>query len=254
MLALTREVPRSIADGERTHVPRTPIDLARARAEHGRYLAALEELGCEVRPLPEEPDLPDSVFVEDTAIVLDEVAVIARPGADSRRAETSSVAEALSGLRPLVTIAEPATLDGGDVLVLGRRVFVGGSSRTDAAGATALATLVEPFGYTVEVVPLTDCLHLKSAACAVGPDTVLVNPAWVDPSLLAVERVIEVDPREAFAANAVLVRDAVIHPEGFPRTRARLEAAGIRVVSVPAAELARAEGGVTCCSLLLRRS
>ena len=251
MHALAREVPRSISEGERTHVARTPVDLGRAREEHARYLEALEELGCEVVRLPELPDLPDSVFVEDTAVVLDELAILTRPGAPSRRPEVDETAAILAEYRPLARIPEPATLDGGDVLVLGRRIHVGVSSRTDARGVQALRELAAMHGYDVRPVPVHGALHLKSAVSVVGKDHLLVQPAWVDPGEFRDQRLSEVDPREPFAANAVHVNGRVILPEAFPRTRERLERAGVRVVGVPAAELAKAEGGVTCCSLLV---
>jgi len=251
MLAIVREVPHSIADGERTHVGREPIDLERARREHRVYTEALSSLGCEVLSLPEAPELPDSVFVEDAALCLDELAVLTRPGAPSRRPETEAIAPVLERYRMLERIAAPATLDGGDVLTFGRRIYCGLSSRTDERGVAALAELVEPHGYSVEGVALRDCLHLKSAVSVVAEDTLLVQPEWVDPFCFDAPRRVEVDPAESFAANALFVGGSVIHSDAFPRTRERLEQAGIRVLPVPAGELARAEGGVSCCSLLL---
>jgi len=253
MLAIVREVPQSIADGERTHVGREPIDLERARREHRAYTEALANLGCEVLSLPETPELPDSVFVEDAALCLDELAVLTRPGAPSRRAESEALAPILERHRTLRRIAAPATLDGGDVLTFGRRIYCGLSSRTDGRGVAALAELVEPHGYSVEGVVLRDCLHLKSAVSVVAGDTLLVQPEWVDPACFEAPRLVEVDPAESFAANALLVGGSVIHSDAFPRTRGRLEQAGIRVLPVPAGELAKAEGGVSCCSLILAR-
>ena len=162
-------------------MPRTPIDLDRARRQHEGYEAALTSLHCQVCRLPAEPSLPDAVFVEDAAVVIAEVAIAARPGAVSRRPEIASVSRALARYRRVMTIDEPATLDGGDVVRLGRRFFVGLSSRTNEAGVEAFRSLVMPFGYTVTPVPVSGCLHLKSAASAVAADVVLLNPACVDP-------------------------------------------------------------------------
>ena len=243
-------MPRAIEQCELTHLERTPIDYARACAQHDEYEALLRELGCEVIALPEEPDLPDSVFVEDTAVVLPEVAVITRPGAGTRRDETPTIAKALHPFRDLLFVRAPATLDGGDVLVLGNRVFVGQTPRSSAAGITALGELLAPLGYSVEGVPVDGCLHLKSAATAIGEGAVLANPEWVDPAALGAGLVIESDPSEPFGANAVLVGDTLIHPAEFPRTQERLAAAGFTVRPVAAGELAKAEGGVTCCSLV----
>jgi dimethylargininase len=193
--------------------------------------------------------MPDAVFVEDTAIVLDEVAVITRPGATSRQPETASIAMALEPYRELRFIEAPATIDGGDVLRVGKSLFVGMTSRSSAEGIAQLRELVAPFGYTVTGVPVTGCLHLKTAVTQIAPDMLLINPAYVDPLVFDMHS-IEVDPSEPFGGNAVLISDTVIYPSAFPRTRRRMEQAGIRVQTVDASELAKAEGGVTCCSLL----
>ena len=248
--ALTREISPAILRCELTHLERQPIDLASARDEHAQYEAVLRALGCEVERLPAGPDQPDSVFIEDTAVVLDELAVITRPGALSRRAETGAVAEALRRYRPVRSIGAPATLDGGDVLRAGRALYVGVGRRTSAAGAGALRDLCAPFGYDVRLVEYRDCLHLKTAATLVAGDLVLVNPAWVDTAQFAPLRTLDVHPDEPFAANALRIADAVILSDEHERTRGRLEAAGIAVIPVPARELAKAEGGVTCCSLI----
>jgi dimethylargininase len=201
--------------------------------------------------LPAEPDLPDSVFVEDTAVVLDELAVVTRPGAAPRRAEAASIAKVLAEHRPLAAIEAPATLDGGDVLVLGRRVLVGLSSRTNRDGFAQLRSLLAPLGYFVEPVEVRGCLHLKSAVTGVALDTVLLNPKWVDRSLFAAFDRIEIDPAEPYAANGLLIEDALVCPEAFPRTAARLRNRGIRLELLDLSEFAKAEGAVTCCSLIL---
>lgn len=249
--ALVRPLSPSLARCQLTHLPRTPIDVDLARRQHGRYVEVLAELGCAVEWLPAAPELPDAVFVEDAAVVVDEVAVIARPGAVARRAETASVAAALERHRPLVRIEPPGTLDGGDVLRVGRRVFVGRSGRTDRSGFEQLRSLLAPHGYTVEEVALEGCLHLKSAATEVASGTLLVAREWVDTAPFAGLELLDVAPAEPFAANALRVGEAVVLPEAFPRTRRRLEARGIEVRPVPASELAKAEGGVTCCSIVV---
>ena len=251
LVALTRAVPPSIVHCELTHLDRAPIDPTRAAEQHRRYEEALAALGCTVRRLPPTPELPDSVFVEDAAVVLPEVAVVARPGAESRRGETASVAEALREHRPLAGIEAPGTLDGGDVLRLGDRIWVGLSRRTDAEGIRQLRGIVAPYGYRVTAVPVTACLHLKTAVTAVSDDAVLLNPAWVDPEAFAGVERIEVDPAEPFGANALRVGGAVLYPAAHPRTRLRLEHRGLRVRTVEADELEKAEAGVTCCSILV---
>lgn len=249
-IAITRKVSPAIGRCELSYLERQPIDVGLAERQHLAYERCLADLGCAVTSLPPEPALPDSVFVEDAAIVLDELAVITRPGAASRRAETAAVAAALAPWRPLLHIAEPGTLDGGDVLVVGRRVFVGRSLRSDETGCGQLRDLVAPRGYTVVPVPVRGCLHLKSAVTALSADLLLINPAWVDGAAFAGLGFIEVDPAEPHAANALRIGDAVVFPAAFERTRRRLEGAGIGVVTVDVSELAKAEGAVTCCSLV----
>lgn len=251
LVALTRAVSPAFDRCELSHLDRRPIDVALAERQHAAYEALLGELGCELQRLPAAPELPDSVFVEDTAVVVDELAVIARPGAPSRRGETSAVAAALSRYRPLVDISAPATLDGGDVLRVGRRLFVGLSARTNEAGIAQLTRHLAPRGYEVVGVPVGGCLHLKSAVTLVAGGVLLLNAGWVDSASLVGHERIEVDPTEPFAANALRVADTVVMPAAFPRTRARLEAAGIAVRTVDVSELAKAEGGVTCCSIVL---
>ena len=176
-LAITREVSRSIINCELTHLARTPIDVERARQQHAQYEAALKQLGVAVLSLPEAPDLPDSVFVEDTALVFDEFAVILRPGAESRRPETESIRHVLAPYRRLFEIEAPARVDGGDLLRVGKRVYMGITTRSDSNAAEQLQEILNPFGYALTVVPVTGCLHLKSAVTQVSDDTLLVNPA-----------------------------------------------------------------------------
>jgi dimethylargininase len=249
-VAITRQVSPGIVRCELTHLDRRPIDLDTARAQHRAYEERLADLGCEVRSLPPEPDLPDSMFVEDPAVVLDGVAVIARSGAQSRRPEAESIAAALESFRPLEHVVAPGTLDGGDVLVVGRTLFVGRSSRTNPEGTEQLQTIATPHGYTVAAVEMSECLHLKSAVTRVGERILLANRAWVDTDAFGCAEIIEVDPTEPMAANALLVGQTVIVPAAYPRTRERLEAQGIATVALDISEVTKAEGGVTCCSLI----
>jgi dimethylargininase len=250
-LAIVREVSRSIDRCELTHVERRPIDLERARVEHRALVDLLASLGALIEVLPEEPDLPDAVFVEDAAIVLDEVAIITRPGAAGRRGELESIETALAPHRPLARIAAPATLDGGDVLRCGRRLCVGCSSRTSRAGIEQLDAIAAPRGYEVRPVAVDGCLHLKSAATEVADGVLLVNPSWIDRRIFDGLELIEVDPREPDGANALRVGGSIIHPARMPRTAERLRQRGLDVRSIAAGELAKAEGGMTCCCLLV---
>ena len=251
LVAMTREVSPSIERCELTHLDRQPIDFNLATTQHRQYESCLADLGCVIHRLPAQPDLPDSVFVEDTAIVLNDLAIITRPGAESRRSETPSVLEALRAYRRLYPIEPPGTLDGGDVLQVGNILYIGVSSRSNQTGIEQLGAYVDPYGYKVRPVLLRDCLHLKSAVTQVGMDRLLINRAWVDAGEFEGMEMIDVVPEEPMGANALRIGDVVVYPSAYERTRARLEALGITVKAVDVSELAKAEGGVTCCSLIL---
>jgi dimethylargininase len=251
LLALTRAIPPSISRCELTHLERTPIDVALASRQHELYERTLAELGCTVRRIAPEPELPDSVFVEDAAVVVDEVAVITRPGAASRRAETDSVRDALAPHRPLRFVSAPGTIDGGDVLRVGRRLWVGLSSRTNAEGARQLRDFLAPFGYEVASIEVNGCLHLKTAASTIADDLLLVDPARVDDRCFTGVRTIAIHPDEPFAANVLRIGRILVCSAAALRTQERLIAAGLPVRPLDVSELAKAEAGVTCCSLLL---
>jgi dimethylargininase len=250
LTAITRAVSRSIINCELTHLERIPIDIENARRQHHAYEEALRALGVNVHPLPEEPNLPDSVFVEDAAIVLDECAVLTRPGADSRKPEIESIAQALAPYRTLYRVQPPGTVDGGDVLTVGKQIFVGLTTRSNQSAIDQMQAFLKPYGYTVRGVPVTGCLHLKSAVTQAAGNTLLINPAWAQKSDFPGMDFIEIDPSEPSAANVLLVGDKTIYQPAYPKTIARLEAAGIHPLLVDASELAKAEGALTCCSLI----
>jgi len=249
--AITRDISPRFEECEITHIERSPINVDVARAQHHDYVEALKHLGCNVIELPAESDLPDSVFVEDTAFILPEFAVITRPGADSRKPETESIVRALTPRIRLVHLKAPATLDGGDVLVLGKRILIGLSTRSNQEAIDQLNELLGGYGYSVAGVQLHGFLHLKSAVTRVDDNTLLINSNWVDPHRFKDFQLIEVDVSEPFAANCLPVGESVIYPTSFPRTRLKLEKAGCHVVDVDVSELAKAEGAVTCCSLII---
>jgi dimethylargininase len=250
-IAVTRKISSAMMQCELTHLQRTVIDVTLAREQHHAYEQALHSLGCRIESLREEPELADSVFVEDTAIVLDEVAVITRPGAPPRRAETASIAAALEKYRDLVRIESPGTLDGGDVLRVERSLYVGASSRSNASGIEQLGALLLPFGYRVLPVAVQGCLHLKSAVTQVSVDELLINSRYVERKQFLGMRFIEVDESEPSAANALMLGTDLIYSRSHPRTADVLRRHGIRVHTVEMSETEKAEGGVTCCSLLL---
>jgi dimethylargininase len=253
-IALTRDVSPSLQEAELTYLDRQPIDFERAVAQHDAYCDALSRLGLRIVRLPADPGCPDCCFVEDAAVVLDELAVVAAPTPVSRRAEVPAIADALAGFRSLARLPPQAHLEGGDVLRLGRTLYVGLSSRTNQAGIVALAHAVEPFGYRVEPVAVTGCLHLKSAVTAIGEEAVLVNPDWIDIEAFADVAVLPVHTQEPGAGNVLLVRGVLLAHSGFPRTLDVLDRYGFAVEPLDMSEFVKAEAGVTCKSLLFREA
>jgi dimethylargininase len=251
MIAFLREVSPSLAACELSFLERAPIDVGRACGQHAHYAAELAALGCSIEWLAPLPANADAVFVEDTAVVVPEVAVISRPGAASRRNEVESVAACLAGHRPLRRIVAPGTLEGGDVVRIGRNLYVGASARSNAAGIEQLRTALAPFGYRVKSIDLGDCLHLKSACTFIPPDILVVNPAWVNPKVFDARTLVEVGEGEAFAANTLTVQGVTLLGAAFPRTERRLQEAGVTTRALDVSELQKAEAALTCMSLML---
>lgn len=251
--AITREINTAIGSCELTYLPRASIDMALALRQHKQYQSVLSSLGCEIVVVPTEPGLSDSVFVEDTAIVLDQVAILLRPGAESRRPEVAGVEKVLQHHRTLKSIRSPGTVDGGDLLCVDNVIFAGHSTRTNRGGIEQLQHIVDDYGYSVKTVETAKCLHLKSAVSEVAPGTLLINPDWISCGAFQDYELIEVDRDEAHAANALRVGPDVVYPSSFPRTIAKLAARGINVIPVDLSELQKAEGAVTCCSLIFTR-
>jgi dimethylargininase len=232
---------------------RAPIDYERARVQHAAYCEALRAAGAEVRTLPASPDEPDSCFVEDTAVVLDKLAVITSMGSPVRRSEIEAIAPELARYRPLARISLPATIDGGDVLPVGRRLFVGLSRRTSREGFEALAALARPYGY--EVIPVqvnAGSLHLRTACTSIDDETLLLNPAWLDPTPLQGFRLLEVHEDEPWAANVLRVNETHCVSSSFPRTLERIERVHSNIVQLDISEFQKAEAGLTCLSLLFQ--
>lgn len=254
LTAITRAVSPALANCELTFVERQPIDLGKAQQQHSAYEHLLARLGIHVHSLPAEPDLPDSMFVEDPAIVLDELAVILPLGTKSRQPEAESLARALAPFRELAYIAAPGAIEGGDVLLIDRTLYVGQTTRTNAEGVRQLAAILAPHNYKVVAVPVTGCLHLKSAVTYLGLNTLLANRPWFDTTPFASFQWIDVDPAEPHAANALAIADTVIFPASFPKTRARIESAGFHVTALDISELQKAESGLTCSSLIFKAS
>ena len=252
LTAITRAVSPALNRCELEHLDRQEIDISKAVGQHHEYEECLRELGLAVISLRAEPDLPDSMFVEDPAVVVDEVAVMTRMGAASRRGESASLAAALEHFRPLRWMREPATLEGGDVLRVGRSVFVGRSRRTNDEGIRQLAAELEPLGYTVRPVAVRGCLHLKSACCGIGGRRILANRDWCDTAAFAGFDIVDVPPNEPRGANVLAIGNTVMVPACFPATARVIEPLGLAVRMLDISELMKAEAGLTCSSILLK--
>ena len=252
--AFTRAVSPRLADCELTHLKRVPLDVAKAVQQHAAYEDALRSAGFQVIRLPDLPDHPDGVFVEDTALLLDGHAIMTRPGAASRASETGSTADGLAGQFDMHRVTD-GYVDGGDVLRIGSTLYVGLSTRTDATGIASLKSICRGIGFDVLQADLRDCLHLKTGATLAGPDragtpVLLYGPRSVDPAQFAGVDPLAVDEAEPAAANCLRVGDTLILPAGNPRTAERLRKRGFSVIEVDVSELQKAEAGVTCMSLV----
>jgi dimethylargininase len=238
--------------GERTFVEEREVHYELALRQHAAYRAALRQCGADVIVLDVNRAMPDCVFVEDTAIVLDEVAVMMSPGAESRRREPAGIEPALRSFREIKRVNRPATIDGGDVVVAGRTLYVGESPRTNAAGIVALREILAPFGYSVTGVPVRGCLHLKTACSALPDGRFLVNPDWIDVSPLPETRLVSVPGNEPWAGDVLVIRDRIVLSNAFPNTASLLDGLGFGTLAVGVSEFAKVEGGVTCLSLIFK--
>ena len=252
--AITRPPTDALARCELTYLERRPIDVALAREQHARYESTLRSLGVEVLTLPPERALPDACFVEDTAVLLDEIAILANPGAESRRGEIATIEKALSEHLRIERVSDDACFDGGDVLRMGRTIYVGLAkriARTNDAGVEGIKRIAIPLGYSVKVVPFDGCLHLQSAVTRIGEKAVVVNPDWVDPAAFTPLSVELSSPREPTGANTLLVGERVIVPESAPETAGTLRRHSYDVITLDVSEFEKAEAGLTCLSLFL---
>ena len=249
--ALLRTPSPALAQCELTHIDRVEINIDRALAQHRTYAALLTRLGVKLTILDSLADYPDSCFVEDAVLAFPECFVLTSPGAASRQGEPAIIGDSLPGDRPVLTLGLPETIDGGDVLQVGKSVFVGLTSRTNAAGIDALRQAIARFGYSVTAVPGEAALHLKTAVTAASNDCVLINPALVDRTFFAAFDQVECDPAEPFAGNCLRVGDTLVMQVSHPLTVNRLRAKGFRVETVDVSEFAKAEAGLTCLSVLI---
>jgi dimethylargininase len=252
--AITRGVSRKIADCELTYRSREDINFEKAAIQLERYCDLLRQWGVDLMPLPASDAHPDCCFVQDTAVVLDEVCVIASMGAHARVGEVSEVERLIAPFRKVLRILPPATLDGGDVVQFGKRLFVGLSSRTNARGIAALEKIVEVFGYAVVPVVVTGGLHLTTGCGIVNDETVLLNPRWLDASAFRNLRQLHVPEQEPWAANTIRVDDAVCVEQEAPRTIDLIQPYAGTIDTLDISEFRKAEGSLSCLSLIFKKA
>lgn len=250
-IAITHRVSPKMQDCELTYIDREAIDFDLARKQHKEYCQWLHRRGVEVVVLEDNLDHPDSVFVEDTSVVFDEVAVLTRPGAESRRGEVEAMADQISPYREVVELEPPATLDGGDVLTVGNQVLIGLSTRTNQPAIDAMEKILAPYGYQVTGVPILDSLHLKTCCTSLDDETLLLHRPDLDATVLEDQwRLVDVPTEEAWAANVLRIEDHFAVADGHPQTTALLDEMGYSFDLLPISEFAKAEGSLTCMSVV----
>ena len=250
--AIVRRIPNSFKHCITTMENKVPINVEMARVQHQNYCEILESLGLQLIRLDADEDLPDCCFTEDTVIVMDEIAIIANPVMSSRKGELDEIINTLKPYRKLYQLQSPAYLDGGDVIQIDRKLFIGLSARTNMAAIEQVADWVAGYGYEVISVPVNNTLHLKSASTYIGMGTVLLSPENVDPIYFSKYQVIEVPSSESYCADALAVGNNVLIPEGYPGTKAKLIQHGFQVITLDVSEIKKADGALTCMSVIFR--
>lgn len=253
MIALTHKISPNFQQCEVSHIDRSPIDFELTVKQHRNYCNVLHSAGLEVKELSVSLNYPDSTFIEDTAVVVDEIAILACMGVKSRRGEVINIEPELAKYRSLKHIQFPATLEGGDVLQMNRQIFVGLSSRTNQAGFESIREILSPLGYQVIQIAIKDCLHLKSACTKIDADTLLVNPDWLDMKPISHFRKINIAKDESYAANCLSLNDTVYLPKEFPKTSEIIAQHGYTIETINISELQKAEGGLTCSSIIFKK-
>lgn len=247
--AIARRPAENFARGLTTTAGSEPADYGLMLEQHAAYLEALSAAGLEVIVLDPQPDYPDAHFVEDTAVVTPDVAVITNPGAEARRGEEESIIPVLTEFRRIERIQAPGTVDGGDVLQVGHHFFIGRSERTNQQGAEQLGRILQHYGNTWTTIAVGTGLHLKSSINYVGQNTLLVTPEFSAKEQLEGYDQIVLDNAEAYAANTLLVNEHLLIPAGYPAARRRLETLGLNIIELEVSEVRKMDGGLTCMSL-----
>ncbi len=250
--AIVREVADTFQWATVATPPEVPISVRLAKEQHRAYVQALRDAGVEVMVLPADDRFPDCCFVEDCALLVGRTALITNIGISTRRGEEATIAAALQGEVRIERMESPATLDGGDCLVVGHKIYVGLYNRTNAEGAKRVREVFEPMGYTVVPVPLHGGLHLKSACSYAGEGRILLAEYTIPPDVFRGVEIITVPGAEAYAANCVSIASKILMSDGYPTARRMIEAAGFEVIALDTSEIRKADGALTCLSVLIR--
>ncbi len=246
--AIVRKAGPNFADGITTADLGRP-DYVLVLAQHAAYVATLQRLGLAVVELDPLPDHPDAHFVEDTAVIVPEVAVVANMGAPARQGEEQAMAPLLAQYRQLAAIELPGTFDGGDVLVVEKHCMIGISERTNKSGAQQLGETLAKYGYRWDAIPVGAGLHFKSSVNYVGKNTLLIDEAFVEYPAFAGYAKLVIEPDELYAANTLWINHHLLTPAGFPKTKAQLATLGLPIIELETSELRKMDGGLTCLSL-----
>jgi dimethylargininase len=247
--AIARKPAENFARGLTTTVSVKPPQYELLLEQHETYIETLKSCGLEVTILDPLPDYPDAYFVEDTAVVTPDVAVITNPGAATRQGEEESMVPVLAGFHKIERILAPGTVDGGDVLQVGSHFFIGLSERTNKEGAGQLGRILASFGNTWVTIPVKAGLHFKSSVNYVGKNTLLVATDFAECEQFKGYDKIVVEEAEAYAANTLLVNGHLLSPAGFPATRQKLGVLGFEIIELETSEVRKMDGGLTCMSI-----
>ncbi|MCB0650171.1 MAG: hypothetical protein KDC85_02775 [Saprospiraceae bacterium] len=225
-------------------------DYQRALSQHAAYIKALEACGLEVSVLEADENFPDSTFVEDVALLTPHCAIITRPGAPSRRGETDGISKLLEHFYDNIEIIEaPGTVEAGDIMMVGSHFYIGLSGRTNEAGARQVISILEKYGMRESVVSLEEVLHLKTGVTYLENNNLLATGEFLAKAVFQPFHILEIEPDEAYAANAIWVNGTVIVPEGYPKARKMIEHAGYPVLALDMSEFQKLDGGLSCLSL-----
>lgn len=248
--AIVRAIPNTYQDCVTIAPDKPVINVELAKQQHAAYCKTLEQLDLKLIRIEADDALPDCCFTEDTAIVFGDVAIITNPGTISRIAETAEMEKVLTPLKNIHHLSSPATIDGGDVLKIDQKIFIGISSRTNEEAIKQVATILHSKGYDVIGVKIRDTLHLKSVCTNVGKGCILLAEGHLDKKIFSEYDIIIVPEEESYAANCLVVNGKVLLPKGFPKTKSLVEAKGFSVIEMDMTEIEKADGALTCLSII----